>query len=379
MVREPKKPIITVENVKPSQDFLRVEGIFNCGAARLGEEYLLLCRVAESCAQQEDGFLCIPVYDEAQECLKKERIPLEELKRDYDLSDSRKITSISKSGGKKVRCLTSISHLRLARSRDGVTFRVDDHPALPLKGRYERWGMEDPRITRLEDEDRYCIAYTAVSDLGAMPALLITKDFVEFKRIGVIFPPENKDVVIFPKKIGGLYYAFHRPVPCAIGTPDIWMSSSPDLKHWGGHRHVSGVCRDGWENGRVGSGAPPIYTPEGWLHIYHGADADNRYCLGAMLTDLEDPGRVLAKAEKPILEPQEPYEAEGFFGGVVFACGCIVEGDDIFVYYGAADDKIARARVSLQELLTLLTGKQPATPALSCREAAFMRACAMAE
>lgn len=358
MKREPKNPIITADKVKPSQDFLKVDGIFNCGAAKLGEEYLLLCRVAESCAEKEEGFLCIPVYDESEDRLKKERIPVEGLRQEYDLSDSRMIASVNECGIKKIRYLTSISHLRLARSRDGISFEVEDYPALPLKGRYERWGMEDPRITYLEEEGRYCITYTAVSDLGAMPALLLTEDFMEYERVGIIFPPENKDVVIFPRKIGGLYYAFHRPVPYEIGTPDIWVSSSPDLKHWGGHRHVSGVCTDSWENGRVGSGAPPIHTPEGWLHIYHGADHESRYCLGTMLTDLENPGRVIARSTRPVLEPCEPYEAEGFFGGVVFTCGCIVEGDKISVYYGAADDKIARAEMSLKELLTGLSWKE---------------------
>ena len=210
--------------------------------------------------------------------------------------------------------------------------------------------MEDPRITYLDEEERYCITYTAVSDMGAMPALLITKDFNEFHRMGVIFPPENKDVVIFPRKINDLYYACHRPVPDGIGTPDIWLASSPDLINWGNHRHVCGVTKDGWESGRIGSGAPPIYTDKGWLHIYHGADRQNRYCLGAMLTDLEQPDRIIAKTENAILEPEMEYEVEGFFGNVVFSCGCLLEDGMLIIYYGAADDKIARASISLEEV-----------------------------
>ncbi len=350
MIREPRKPIIIPEDVKPSRDFLKVDGVFNCGAAKLGDEYILLCRVAESCREQEEGYVNIPVYDERAERLKIERISLEEIRNRYDMSDSRMIYRKNAGGIKKIKYLTSISHLRLARSRDGIHFRMDEQPALPLQGRYERWGMEDPRITYMEEEGRYCITYTAVSDLGVMPALLITEDFEEYERIGAIFPPENKDVTIFPRKIGGLYYACHRPVPCEIGTPDIWISSSPDLLHWGEHRHLCGVSEEGWENGRIGSGAPPIYTDRGWLHIYHGADAENRYCLGAMLTDLTEPGKIIAKSRRPVLEPVEAYEREGFFGGVVFACGCVEKDSVLSVYYGAADDKIARAVVPLDEI-----------------------------
>ena len=255
MIREPRKPIIIPEDVKPSRDFLKVDGVFNCGAAKLGDEYILLCRVAESCREQEEGYVNIPVYDERAERLKIERISLEEIRNRYDMSDSRMIYRKNAGGIKKIKYLTSISHLRLARSRDGIHFKMDEQPALPLQGRYERWGMEDPRITYMEEEGRYCITYTAVSDLGVMPALLITEDFEEYERIGAIFPPENKDVTIFPRKIGGLYYACHRPVPCEIGTPDIWISSSPDLLHWGEHRHLCGVSEEGWENGRIGSGA----------------------------------------------------------------------------------------------------------------------------
>ncbi|MCM1189597.1 MAG: glycoside hydrolase family 130 protein [bacterium] len=359
MTRELANPVLTAAAVRPSQDFLKVDGIFNCGAAKLGEEYILLCRVAESCIEKEEGSICVPVYDDREDCIKKVTVKKEEIGQNrYDTSDSRMIFRRNESGIKKIKYLTSLSHLRIARSRDGVHFTVDPGPALSLQGRYERWGMEDPRITYLEDEGRYCITYTAVSDLGAMPALLITGDFAEFERVGAIFPPENKDVVIFPKKIGGLYYACHRPVPYEIGTPDIWISSSPDLIHWGRHRHVCGVCEKGWENGRVGSGVPPIATPKGWLHIYHGADADNRYCLGLMLTDLNRPWEILAKAEKPVLEPEADYEKEGFFGGVVFACGCVREDSLLKLYYGAADDKIARADISLEEVYRFLGVEQ---------------------
>lgn len=353
MVREPEHPIMEAKDVKPSHDWLKVDGVFNCGAVKYKGQYLLLCRVAESCREEKEGERRIPVYDEQEDRLKTVVMDMAEAEK-YDFSDSRMIFKRAACGIAKIKYLTSISHLRLARSDDGIHFTVDEKPAVGWSGRYERWGMEDPRIVYLEEDAAYCITYTAVSELGAMPAILLTKDFARYERIGAAFPPENKDVVIFPKKINGAYQAFHRPVPFEIGTPDIWMADSPDLIHWGNHRHVCGVSEDGWENGRIGSGAPPIYTKDGWLHIYHAADKSNRYCLGAMLTDLQEPGKIIGKSRQPVFEPEKDYETNGFFGKVVFTCGCILEGEELLVYYGAADDKICRARIPLKEVMDRL-------------------------
>lgn len=355
MIREPQKPILTAADIKPSREFLKVDGVFNCGVAKKDKEYILLCRVAESCAEQEEEYLCYPVFDEQIDDICIRKLSRKQIQEKYDLSDPRVIALKDDDADvKKVVNLTSLSHLRIARSRDGIHFTVDEKPAIYFSGKYERWGMEDPRITYLEEEERYCITYTAVSDMGVMPGLLITTDFNEFHRMGLILPPENKDVVIFPRKINNLYYACHRPVPNGIGTPDIWLASSPDLIHWGNHRHICGVTQDGWESGRIGSGAPPIYTEKGWLHIYHGADRQNRYCLGAMLTDFEQPDKIIAKTENAILEPEMEYETEGFFGNVVFSCGCLLEDGMLIIYYGAADDKIARAKISLEEVFVAM-------------------------
>jgi predicted GH43/DUF377 family glycosyl hydrolase len=212
----------------------------------------------------------------------------------------------------------------------------------------EAWGMEDPRITKIDEV--YYISYTAVSRYGAAAALISTKDFITFTRHGIIFLPENKDITIFPEKIRGKYYAFNRPVPKSFGTPDIWLAESEDLLHWGKYRHFYEVSETGWDNGRVGGGAPPIRTEKGWLKIYHAADSNDRYCLGAFLLDLEDPAKILAKSQLPLLEPEAEYEINGFFGNVVFTCGCLLEEDKLRIYYGAADDSICLAEISLQDL-----------------------------
>jgi predicted GH43/DUF377 family glycosyl hydrolase len=208
--------------------------------------------------------------------------------------------------------------------------------------------MEDPRITKIGE--RYYISYTAVSEHGAAAALITTEDFNTFDRHGIIFLPENKDITIFPERIRGKYYAFNRPVPKSFGTPDIWISQSEDLIHWGGHQHFCGVSETGWDNGRIGGGAPPIRTEKGWIKIYHAADSNDRYCLGAFLLDLEEPTKILAKSRQPIIAPETEYELNGFFGNVVFTCGCLLEADNIRIYYGASDDSICLAQIRLQDL-----------------------------
>ena len=238
-------------------------------------------------------------------------------------------------GKKNIVNLTSLSHLRIARSSDGIHFEIEDKPAIALTAEEESWGMEDPRITKIEDT--YYINYTSVTENGAATSLISTKDFKQYKRYGIIFAPENKDVAIFPEKIGGMYIAFNRPVPAAIGKPEMWMAKSPDLIHWGEQKHFYGLSKGDescWYNGRIGGGAVPIKTDRGWLKIYHAADKKNHYCLGAFLLDLENPSKIIAKTEKPILKPEKDYEKEGFFGNVVFTCGCFVRQETLIIYYG---------------------------------------------
>jgi predicted GH43/DUF377 family glycosyl hydrolase len=126
------------------------------------------------------------------------------------------------------------------------------------------------------------------------------------------------------------------------------------LLHWGNHQFLLGLREDKWDSGRIGGGAVPIKTDRGWLELYHGASEDDRYCMGAVLLDLQDPTKVIARSDTPILEPEEDYETDGFFGNVVFSCGVIVEGDIVKMYYGAADTSMACAELRLSEILDSL-------------------------
>jgi predicted GH43/DUF377 family glycosyl hydrolase len=121
--------------------------------------------------------------------------------------------------------------------------------------------------------------------------------------------------------------------------------------HWGGHRCLARTRPGMWDSARVGAGAAPIRTSAGWLEIYHGADEKNRYCLGALLLDLNDPWKVLARSESPIMEPAAQYERTGFFGDVIFTNGHLVDGDKLTIYYGASDSVVCGAHLSITEIL----------------------------
>ncbi len=340
-IRSEDNPIVRPQDVIPSRPDFEVIAAFNAGVARLGEEVVLLLRVAERPREQSDATCCVPVLNAATG---------EMLMREFSRSDPGNNFSDPRIIGSPLGMhLTSMSHLRAARSRDGVHFTVEPQPALFPQTAYEAFGIEDPRITQIGDD--YYVNYVGVSGLGIVTALAQTRDFVHFERLGVIFAPDNKDVAIFPERIEGRYYALHRPSASAFGKPEIWIAESPDLLCWGNHRLLAGQRASGWEGGRIGGSAVPFRVPGGWLEIYHGADKSNRYCLGALLLDERQPWKVLGRSRRPILEPEAPYELRGFFGNVVFSCGALLEEGKIKIYYGASDEITAYAEIGLDEVL----------------------------
>lgn len=343
--RCPQNPIITPADVKPSRPDFEVVCVFNCGVIRHQDDVLLLLRVAERVKSTDPAKTCVPYYETEQgsvivKCFAKNDPTI-------DYSDSRFVYT------KDRIYLSSMSHFRIARSKDGIRFDIDETPAMSPANEYEMYGIEDPRITLIDDI--YAINYSACSaTTGVTTNLAITKDFKTFERKGVIFSPDNKDVAIFPEKIGGKYYALHRPISFEYATKDIWIAESPDLLCWGNHRKLITTRPGFWDDGRIGCSAVPFLVDEGWLEIYHGASKDNRYCLGALLLDKNDPSRVLARGEKPVMEPEADYEVNGFFGNVIFNCGVLYEEGLVKVYYGAADTVIGYAEIPIQDVLCSL-------------------------
>ncbi len=347
--RHPLNPLLTPAQVRPSHPDYEVIGTFNAGATLVHGETLLLVRVAERPRDQEADWIVCPYLD-AGGSLRLLRVRSDD--PDYDTSDPRFIQHRRT----KAVHLTSISHIRRARSGDGVQFRVDDVPWLQAETPYEAFGVEDARITPINE--RFYINYSAVSENGIATGLLETADFETFTRCGLIFPPSNRDVVLFPQQINGLYTCFHRPMPGDFGKYSIWSATSPDLLRWGDHRLVLAGSAGGWDAGRVGGGAPPLWTDQGWLSIYHAADRQQRYCLGAILTAHDDPARVLARSQTPVFSPEQGYETGGFFPNVVFTCGVTLADGVLRLYYGASDETIALAEAPLAALLAHLHAPQ---------------------
>jgi predicted GH43/DUF377 family glycosyl hydrolase len=347
-----KTRLLGPDDFAPSSEEFQVLGAFNPAVTKLDDQVVMLVRVAEQPTDEREGSFPLPRYD-------PDRGHVVDWFRDDEIgeaSDARVIRLRSTGAAR----LTSASHLRVAYCGDGRRVERLGVAIQPI-ARYEEYGLEDPRITRIGD--RYWITYVAVSRHGAATGLLSTKDFNAFERHGVIFPPENKDVVLFPEPIDRSYVALHRPV-CAIPFtgPEMWVARSPDLVHWGGHEPLY-RGQTAWESGRVGAGAPPLRTERGWLEIYHGNRRPTRaghvgaYCAGAMLLDLENPGRILRVAPHSLIEPTEDFERLGFVPDVVFPGGVVESNGSVLIYYGAADQCTAVAETTWDELWTTFDGE----------------------
>jgi predicted GH43/DUF377 family glycosyl hydrolase len=340
-------PIVKPADITPSVDGFEVIAAFNPGAFEYQDKIGLVLRVAER-PPVKTGFIdSISISEDGN--TEVTGFTLDD--PDLSIIDSRVFSY------QGLDHLTTLSHLRLAWSTDGENFEVEERPMLVGSSKYESLGIEDSRVTQIADT--YYLTYTAVSHNGYGVGMQSTKDWQTFEKFGVIIPPFNKDATLFPEKIAGLYQMLHRPTGSGIGGPYIWSTSSPDLHNWGSHKCIAQVRPGMWDSARIGAGSAPIKTEQGWLEIYHGAEelpTGHRYCLGALLLDLDDPTKVIARSIQPIMEPSASYEVEGFYGNVVFTNGQVVRGDEVLLYYGAADSYTCGARLSITEILNSLKG-----------------------
>ncbi len=257
------------------------------------------------------------------------------------------------------------SHLCAARSANGIDgWAIDPSPTLvadPVRYPEELWGIEDPRITFVVELEKYAVTYTAFSKGGPGVALALTTDFRTFERYGLIMQPDDKDAAILPRRVNGDFVLVHRPM--TDSGSHIWLSHSPDLHNWGGHKLMLPARKGAWwDANKVGLSPPLIETSRGWLMIYHGVRHTASGCLyrlGLALFDLEDPSHCLLRGDSWVFGPETPYEREGDVGNVAFPCGYTLSGPDrdtINLYYGAADTRIALAHGSVRTLLGWLDG-----------------------
>jgi predicted GH43/DUF377 family glycosyl hydrolase len=338
-----ENPLLLPKDLQPSAEGLQIISLLNPGVFTFGGKTWLLVRVAEGVAQKE-GVIFFPALN-ATGNTEIIEIPLND--PDLTATDARVISY------KGLDYLTTISHLRLLASEDGIYFTEQEgYSSIFGKGYLERFGVEDCRVAQIGDT--YYLTYTAVSDSGVGVGLLTTTNWQHFEKGGMILPPHNKDCAIFEEKINGKFYCLHRPSSKEIGGNYIWLAESSDGKQWGNHQCLIKTRPGLWDNARVGAGAAPIRTERGWLEIYHGANLEHQYCLGAFLMDINDPSKVLARTVEPIMVPTEVYELSGFFGYVVFTNGHVVNGDQLTIYYGAADEFVCGAHFSISEILAAL-------------------------
>ena len=296
-VRHLSNPIITAEGLP-----YPANTIFNPGAARVGDETVLLARVED---------------------------------------------------------LRGISSLQVVRSKDGVRdWRFDEKPLLtPDHDRpEEEWGCEDPRLVFLPELEEWAITYTAYSNRGPMVSLAMTRDFREVRRLGPVMPPDDKDAAIFPHRFDGRWIMIHRPSPLH-GLAHIWISYSPDLRHWGDHAVLLEARRGAWwDADKIGLGPPPLATSEGWLMMYHGAHTTASgpiYRVGLALLDLDHPEVVLRRSDEWVMAPTAAYEAVGDVDKVFFPNGWVLDeaADRLALYYGAGDSVVGLAVARFSEVM----------------------------
>ncbi len=242
--------------------------------------------------------------------------------------------------------LDYVSSLGYAVSEDGVHFNRLRNPILSPEIPAESRGLEDPRVTYLANEGRFIMAYTAYSHQGITPMFAQSTNLLSWERIGpLVIGEDNKDHVLFPEKIDGQYFAFHRR------PPSICCAFSDDLNHWNLRGPILEPRPGFWDGNRVGAGGVPIATGEGWLVIYHAYDQEHIYRLSACLLDLEEPWRVMRRPKGFLMEPTEIWEQKGDVPNVVFSCANPVVEGTIYLYYAGADRMIGLATASLQDLI----------------------------
>ncbi|MBC8218343.1 MAG: glycoside hydrolase family 130 protein [Planctomycetes bacterium] len=262
---------------------------------------------------------------------------------------------------------TGRSIIGIADSEDGFNFKSRPAPFMlpsdePVFCEYEKFGVEDPRITHLEDT--YYITYSAYSQHGVRIGLAKTTDLQTVERVAFITQADYRNTVIFPEKINGRYAKLDRP-HSDISPWSIWISFSPDLIHWGDSRVVIKPVKYHWDQMKIGPGAPPIRTDKGWLNIYHGVFPTmdgSVYRLGVALHDLNDPAKVLGVGDRWILQPEDPWELVGYVHNVVFTCAAIPEEDGTLkLYWGGADKVMCAGTAVIEDLVNLcLAESRPA-------------------
>ncbi|MFH1359199.1 MAG: hypothetical protein ABIH37_04895 [archaeon] len=385
MVKIKKENIIVKpEDIQPTSEHLKVIGTCNPAAIRdKNNDIVLFVRVIEQLKKIKDNHhYYSPRFTGKNKC----NLSIDQFRKDSVDSYS-DFDVIFKDGTKR---LTFISHLRKV-VLDSTGFKVksiDKTPSFFGTANNGELGVEDPRITKIND--LYYMTYVSLSmQENISTSLAVSKDLIKWKRKGIIFGEQDKDVVLFPEKIDNNYVSFDRPESGFRFTPPhIWINYSKDLVSWGKMKSLGLSKRGEWDYDRSGAGPPPIRTDKGWLFIYHAVLEPKRkaitqyiiermeiedsisgkldldysiYCAGAALLDLKDPSKIIAKSDIPILFPLKKHEIGGYEAKrVIFPTGLVVDENknDILLFSGGGDRVTTIKKVSLNKIMNKLNLSQ---------------------
>jgi beta-1,2-mannobiose phosphorylase / 1,2-beta-oligomannan phosphorylase len=349
-----KHQLVTPSDIVPIQSGLNVIGAFNPGAIVVDNRLLLLVRVAVTAEDQRDGqFARLRFVDG--------RMLFDWMPTDDFITDDKRVMRRRDDG--RI-FLSSLSYLQMIWIENYLEppdqWKLTQGNTILPESLYEVFGIEDPRCTWIDG--CFYVTYTSVSSHGACTSLMTTTDFKTFKRHGVVFPCENKDVVLFPDRIAGKIHSLHRPVSAtAFCPPEIWTASSEDGICWG-HHHVLASGSAEFESDRIGAGTPPVRHNGRYLAIYHASEKSRSSTrvgtyVGAVIEMIICHGRVQLqrRSHKPLMVPTEAWELNGFVPNVVFPTGVVVLKDQWLVFYGAGDTSVGVASITLHEITQSLS------------------------
>jgi beta-1,2-mannobiose phosphorylase / 1,2-beta-oligomannan phosphorylase len=389
MIKIKKEEILLVpKDIKPSSRKFEVIGVLNPGVVRLADGNIMMyVRVIEKLIHNEDEKY---VYSPRMIGKNEFKVKIDRFSNDM-IEEKTDMDFLFKDGTKR---LTFISHFRrILFDKSGLKIlSIEKKPSFFGISSDGELGVEDPRITKIGDS--YIMTYVSLSkEQNISTSLAISEDCINWKRKGIIFGEQDKDVVIFPEKVNGKYIALDRPEGnFQFSQPHIWIAYSNDLKSWGGLKPISCLYEEDGFCPRNGAGPPPIKTKHGWLLLYHAVtefkeeqkekeimqkirkilkskkdvlkkltslkqDSVKKivlYSVGGALFDLNIPEKLISKSKEFLIIPEQKHE-EGTFEHkrVVFPTGLVLDNNDkdLLLYCGAGDRITTVKKISLSEVL----------------------------
>ena len=371
MVKVIKDKVLLIPNdIKPSSNKFEVLGVLNPAAVRLNDRRILLyVRVLERLKKRQDlRYFYVPRFVGKNNF----EVKIDKIKKKPGINGD-DFAVYFKNGTK---CLTYLNHFRrVYLDKTGINvLKIEQKPSFYGLANDSELGVEDPRIVKIAE--KYYLTYVGITRKESISTYLAeSNDCIQWKRHGIIFGQQDKDVVLFPEKVNGNYVVFDRPEGSfQLHPPNIWIAFSKDLVYWGKPKAIT-LSSKTKEFGRVGSGPPPLKTEKGWLLIFHAVtlihqkgliyflkkvigtkveEGPKMYCVWAALFDLNNPEKLIARSHHPVLVPRKKAEISSEGKRVIFPTGIIEDGKDILLYSGIGDKSVSVKKITLKDIFKTL-------------------------